>query len=240
MMSKVIRISDSIFSRLQQLSTPLVDTPASVIERVLDYYEKSHQLEAQNASQYKASGTRANTSASAKHELDITGLYLAPANEENLEATIIGSKRIDLAESHLTQEQFNELKQALNGKEKFRCWAMTKNSRSKFNVMNVGDLVLFTSKGTGRFSYSGRVICKLESAQLGKALWSVVPGLPWELVYFLDDVTHINVPKENLVRALGYDQGYVVPGILRVSSERVKNVVSMYGSIPNLITKLSS
>ena len=67
-----------------------------------------------------------------------------------------------------------------------------------------------------------------------------MPGLPWELIYFLEDVTHINVLKESLVSALGYDQGYVVPGIVRVSSERVKNVVDVYGSIPDLIKNLSS
>jgi hypothetical protein len=37
-MSHVIRISEPIFLRLQALATPFVDTPASVIERLLDYY----------------------------------------------------------------------------------------------------------------------------------------------------------------------------------------------------------
>lgn len=39
-MSSVIRISDSAFQRLQALAEPLVDTPASIIDRVLDYYEQ--------------------------------------------------------------------------------------------------------------------------------------------------------------------------------------------------------
>lgn len=38
-MMPVIRISDSVFERLQTLATPLVDTPASVIEKLLDFYE---------------------------------------------------------------------------------------------------------------------------------------------------------------------------------------------------------
>ena len=40
-MSPVIRISDEIFKRLQKLATPLVDTPASVIGKLLDRYENS-------------------------------------------------------------------------------------------------------------------------------------------------------------------------------------------------------
>lgn len=41
-MPPVIRISDSIFKRLQapDLATALVDTPASVIEKLLDFYEE--------------------------------------------------------------------------------------------------------------------------------------------------------------------------------------------------------
>lgn len=38
-MTEVIRISESIFQRLQVLATPLVDTPASVVEKLLDFYD---------------------------------------------------------------------------------------------------------------------------------------------------------------------------------------------------------
>ena len=38
-MMPVIRISDPVFGRLQKIATPFVDTPASVIERLLDFYE---------------------------------------------------------------------------------------------------------------------------------------------------------------------------------------------------------
>ncbi len=38
----VVRISDEVFERLQVVAIPLVDTPGSVIEKLLDFYE-SHQ-----------------------------------------------------------------------------------------------------------------------------------------------------------------------------------------------------
>jgi hypothetical protein len=41
-MMPVIRIPDPVFERLQAIATPLVDTPADVIEKLLDLYEK-HQ-----------------------------------------------------------------------------------------------------------------------------------------------------------------------------------------------------
>lgn len=47
-MLPVIRISDSIFERLQALATPLVDTPATVIERLLDSFESQTPRLTQN------------------------------------------------------------------------------------------------------------------------------------------------------------------------------------------------
>lgn len=44
-MSPVIRISDEIFQRLQKHATPLVDTPATVIEKILDYCENGEIIE---------------------------------------------------------------------------------------------------------------------------------------------------------------------------------------------------
>lgn len=40
-MMPVIRVPDDVFRRLQRIATPLVDTPASVIERLLDFHESS-------------------------------------------------------------------------------------------------------------------------------------------------------------------------------------------------------
>ncbi len=231
-MSKVIRISDSIFKRLQQLSTPLIDTPATVIERILDFYEQ-RQNPTMNSSKIDDPGDFTIKT------YDDVGLYLAPASEDNLQTSILGSIPISVAEAYLDTFQLAELKTALNGKDKFHCWAMTKSRRSQFNQMNPGDIVLFSSKGTGRFSYKGKVICKLQSAALGNALWSVVPGMPWELIYFLDDIEKINIDKEKLVIALGYDQSYVVPGVVRVSEERMKHAAKHYGRVEELLMKLA-
>ena len=38
-MSKVVRIPETIYQRLQKLAVPLEDTPASVIEKLLDFHE---------------------------------------------------------------------------------------------------------------------------------------------------------------------------------------------------------
>jgi hypothetical protein len=53
-MSRVVRISETSFQRLQKLAVPLEDTPSSVIERLLDFYDSqnnpaAHQKEPPSA-----------------------------------------------------------------------------------------------------------------------------------------------------------------------------------------------
>src|SRR5262245_43150408 len=43
-MTPVIRIPDDVFRRLQRVATPLVDSPADVVERLISFYETQQQL----------------------------------------------------------------------------------------------------------------------------------------------------------------------------------------------------
>lgn len=47
-MMPVIRIPDRVFERLQAMATPLVDSPRSVIEKLLDFYERQAGKAASN------------------------------------------------------------------------------------------------------------------------------------------------------------------------------------------------
>ncbi|MFC1552986.1 T4SS efffector SepA family protein [Candidatus Latescibacterota bacterium] len=40
-MSPIIRIPETVYDKLQSIAEPFIDTPASVIERIVDYYEVS-------------------------------------------------------------------------------------------------------------------------------------------------------------------------------------------------------
>jgi hypothetical protein len=225
-MSKVIRISEEIFTRLQEISEPLVDTPASVISRLLDHYSGTtpEKVEVNNMGSLNS--------------INAQGLFLAPASQENIHETILNAVSLEYARNYLSPGQLETMAEALPSEDSFHCWAMTKNSRSRFDSMLVGDMVLFTSKGSGKFSYSAKVVLKLESLSLGEALWSVVPGLPWELIYFLEDIKSINIPKEKLIRVLGYSPGFVVPGIIRVDPPRIVKALGKHTNLTDLLKTL--
>ena len=225
-MSKVIRISEETFTRLQEISEPLVDTPASVIARLLDHYSGTipAKVEVNNMGSLNS--------------INAQGLFLAPASQENIHATILNTKPLEFAKNYLDPSEYEALKLALTGNNSFHCWAMTKNSRSRYDAMLIGDMVLFTSKGSGKFSYAATVVHKVENIRLGEALWSVVPGLPWELIYFLEDVRAINIPKEKLIRVLGYSPGYVVPGIIRVDTTRIIKALGNHKSLDEMLVAI--
>jgi len=44
-MMPIVRIPDPIYERLQAIATPFVDSPASAIEKLLDFYEIEHRKE---------------------------------------------------------------------------------------------------------------------------------------------------------------------------------------------------
>ena len=243
-MAPVIRISDDVFRRLQRLSEPLVDTPSSVIERVLAHYERS---QSQPTVLTSPSRVRERPQPGSIEYADITGavdaapglqqfgLYLVPATKENLRISIRRTVSLDVAKEVLEDDQFQALAASIAPAKEFRCWATTEANRAVFESMRVGDLVLLTEKATGRFNYRARIRAKMVSEELARKLWPVVPGLPWKYIYILDEVQPLNVRKDCFVAALGYEATFWVPGHIRVSPERLRAAVHKHGSFEKLV-----
>lgn len=226
-MSKVIRISDETFSRLQKLAEPLVDTPASVINKLLDEFES------------KLSGNKANETAMTYKIATNKNLFLVPADKSNIKLSIQKKVKTEDAIRFLTPAEQDELKSILNGDDSFNCWAMTESNRSTFESMNNGDFVLLSEKKTGKFNFIGKVKGKIESKSLGNNLWSFTPGKPWSLIYILEDVKSINIDKQEMVQTLGYAENYWVPGVIRVQQENLENALSQYGDFKSMINTLN-
>lgn len=227
-MSKVIRIEDEIFGRLQNHAEPFVDTPSSVIEKLLNYYESSLS---------KTEMTHAHTSQGRK-ENPMRNIFLAPASEENLRKTIMGSVSLTSIAHLLSEGELQVLRSSAKSSEALNCWAMTEGSRSKFNEMTPGDLVLFTVKDSKKFQYSGEVVAKIDSEKLGGFLWDFVPTKPWKLVYFLGNIQAVNIDKTRLVTALGYNKNFVVPGITKVNPIARDTILAQHGTIKSFIDSI--
>jgi hypothetical protein len=230
-MAPVIRISDHVFRRLQQLSVPLVDTPNSVIQRLLDQVGTPADTAAT-----KPVRERGVDGLAVNSESIDPGLFLAPASTENLEVSVAQAISLDEVRTRLDPKIVALLRSQLGEAKSFHCWAMTSSSRATFDKMHVGDIVLFTPRRTGRFTYRATVSAKLESQQLGDLLWRITPGKPWSLIYLLEGVRRIDVDKERLVAELGYDRSFRVYGITRVEPARLKAAIARRGTLEAVLS----
>ncbi|MFA6240932.1 MAG: hypothetical protein WC655_08390 [Candidatus Hydrogenedentales bacterium] len=231
-MTPVIRISEEIFTRLQGLAEPLVDTPASVIQRLLDQHDG------------KADDTRSRTGRERvvlpefqadKWEGACNSLYLAPGSTQNIQKTIAGSVALDQIQAQLTPLQYISLKQALAGSLTLKCFAVKERSRNDFESMVSGDIVLFAEKGAGRFGFVGRVLTKLESENLGGLLWS---DPDWRFIYILDRTWRANIDKKKTLLALGYDEGFWLPRFMRVKHDVLVSIKKRFGSLADFLGTL--
>jgi hypothetical protein len=230
-MSKVVRITDKAFARLQKLAVPFVDSPASVIDRLLDYYEN---------------GGKTNVAMTISEPQNLfrktgwPGIFLAPADASNIQASITQTVSLNTAKAHLRADQFEALARDLGGRGSFNCWAMTESKRNAFEKMEKGDQVLIKESRSGKFNFCGRVIAKFESDTFGSEVWSVTPNKPWSLVYILDQIRPISIDRVKLVTAFGYESTNYVQGILPVGSKYLANAQSVYTSFDDLLDRLQN
>jgi len=151
------------------------------------------------------------------------GLYLVPATRANLEVSMEAAVPWATIQQHLSAEDLSALRQHF-GPDGVHCWAMTRTKRKSFTAMATGDVVLMSERGTGKFTHRGTVVHKVVNRRLGEQLWPVAGDKPWELIYFLQSPSEIDVDKEQLVVALGYDRAYQVPGAVRVTGNRLADL----------------
>ena len=165
-------------------------------------------------------------------------LFLAPGHPKNIDRSIGNAVSMRQAESVLSELQIHMLKTAHPGKFAFRCWAMSEASRHYYDMMQEGDIVIFSPRGTGLFTHRGTVAMKFESAEFGPMIWPSTPGEPWKLVYTLADVHGCRTKKAKLRDVLNYDPGYAVAGTIRVDPQRLRNAVRPYGSLDSMLSTL--
>lgn len=251
-MSKVVRISEETFIRLQEHAEPLVDTPATVIERMLDFYERQqrrpeNQLrrvenivhESSISSRMLKQSLLSEPFGDFEYPPITPSLFLAPAKEEHVLATVRRTVPFSRAERFILARQRIQLRRAIEEASTFNCYAMTESNRTVFESMRPGDYVLITVTGTGQYNFLARVVTKIESEELGQELWPVDEGSePLSLIYALEDVQSITIDRAKLNKALGYSPKYSVKGAMRVDPKRLEPQLVRFGSVEGLLWDL--
>jgi hypothetical protein len=156
-------------------------------------------------------------------------LFLVPASESNLRATIKKAIPFSRVQGIIPARTLDQLEQIFDYGDGFYCWAMTQSRSNIYNKMHNGDIVILKPNGQnhneGYFKYKGSVIFKAICPELGNALWP--SGTGWELIYFFKKIKEVTIKHSVLAERLHYEQcvSPILQGTMRVASERIHRFI---------------
>ena len=157
-------------------------------------------------------------------------VFLAPRSNEtsydNFLSTIEHGVDFSTVAPHLDKDGT----MLLRHQSKLFAWGNKETKKASWDKMEPGDLVLFYRRGT--FVCAGRLFYKQHSKALGLSLWPPKPGdKPWSCVFFLKDITPINLPLSEIISLGEYQGHFIVQGFMPLRQQAVKNILKKYGSV---------
>ncbi|MBK3333113.1 hypothetical protein GWK41_08525 [Persephonella atlantica] len=148
------------------------------------------------------------------------GIFLQPANIKNkmvrdhLERTIF--QTVELNEILRFQPNIR------SDLERFYVWGVIPGTKSKWDKIQIGDLVVFYSER--KFYLLGQIVDKFHNKSLARYLWGEDQhGRTWEYVYLIDpdSLITINVDIEKVIKILNYSPGFVLQSALYHQNEKL-------------------
>jgi len=165
----------------------------------------------------------------------MNNIFLAPRANETSRANFVktigsGGVPYSFVEPHLSTEE----KKALAPYPALQIWGTSLENR--WEAMGPGDYVLFYG-GKHRFNYSARVILTKKSDALGRNLWALnKKGEPWHCIFFVDQVTEINIPIQALQGLAGYEPTWDrVQGFMKLNKAGTEAITEQFGGIEGFI-----
>ncbi|WP_102335729.1 HNH endonuclease [Salimicrobium jeotgali] len=160
--------------------------------------------------------------------LQPTGNRGARANYQN---TIKREVPMEKIAQFLEEDTIEELQRLMNYSNGVPTWGVTPGKSgvniNKWNKVQRGDVTLFAAEK--RVYSAGTVVLKVHAPDLARALWGEnSDGNTWEYVYFLDEITSLQIPYLDLNRTIGYSDNNVIQGFTVLDSEKSERVLEAY------------
>lgn len=172
-------------------------------------------------------------------------LYLSPATEDCLAASIEKPVPMELVKEHFGPKYHDEISALVDGEEAVYCWAMSRgNGRGMpfgYEKMEEGDIVLFRqilTPPTNTFDFLGEVVYKKPSSTFGAEVWP--QGEDWHWVYFFKSIAKVHIDKRKLFSAIGYVPGRELSVQLRLAPGKLQGIYDRYESLDAFLEALQS
>jgi len=152
-------------------------------------------------------------------------LIIAPASGER--ARLHFQKTVEhlwtLDELQKLAEIPDEVVLKLKHHQPFAIWGLraVKRLETLWKRISEGDVILFYANR--RLIRWGRIVCKLQHAELSKQLWESSGGLPWELLIFISDVKALDIVFRDFISMfLKYKERFIPQTLVVVDQSRMK------------------
>jgi hypothetical protein len=169
----------------------------------------------------------------------LENLFYFPANSkeaiQNLSKSIF--KKVDLKKySNIIGVNDNNIN-SINNK-KVNLWGFTDGSLKQWENITDGDNILIYSNGA--YLVRGTVSYKLQSEELSMEVWGVGKEKEvWKNIIVIDNLEPIYISKEKFNKEFGYSKNFFPRGFNRVNIETLQLLKEKYGSVKNIITRLT-
>ena len=131
----------------------------------------------------------------------------------------------------LTEGQKGQLAPLLNGRNAIPIWGVTPGKKlvnaRKWERVAIGDVALFSREG--KIFATSTVAQKVHNKDLALNLWKTNDdGETWEYIYFLDEITYVDIPYLAFNRAVGYADNNVIQGFNVLDADRSELVLNAF------------
>lgn len=164
-------------------------------------------------------------------------VFLAPASSEHVNETVFvkpvkgikvasiqGLIPIDRVAGVLTPTEREALEKVYPD-GMIRMWGTRSISDLRWDSIKNGDHVLFYHKGT--YIYLGELAYKSKNGRLAQKVWKAYLGATWNVVFFVKNVRPINIAKEALNKAAGYEEDFGPQAFMAVREKGLSKVLEI-------------
>lgn len=153
-----------------------------------------------------------------------SAVILQPAGSkdarEHFQNTVSSLVDLQSCKDFLEDDTFNQLNQSHpNGKAAMWGVIPSKVNLSKWDKVNIGNLVLFSADGY--IHTSGVISAKFLSKKLAEHLWTTASsGDTWSLMYTLDEIRPLKISYSEFSSIVGYKNNYIIQGFNVLDEEK--------------------
>ncbi len=165
-------------------------------------------------------------------------VFIATGSKERINKSVISVSTLEEASAltsfenlvsidniaDLLKEEEKRILEHLYPDRKVKMWGLKQELKEAWKSLKEGDYVVFYYDN--RYVCSAQVAFKLENEEIALKVWGKdKDGKTWSLLFFLNDICVLNMPRSDFNVKAGYKEKFAPRGFMRVGSKAAKRII---------------